>query len=103
MRIALVIMLATALSGCGSSRIDDLEAQNEDLTAQTEDLRSQVAALEAQLEELDEHLSDLEAAQADLSNAVDRFDFEDWRDVVPDVRNAAEEVELSTSALRSAL
>lgn len=96
MRIALIFVLATAAASCGSSKVEELEAQNEDL-------QEQVGSLKAKLEEVDGHVIELESAQSDLNDAVGRFESEDWRDVVPDVQSAAEEVESATAEVRSAL
>jgi hypothetical protein len=52
------------------------------------------------VEELHEELN---AAVYGLTDEVDRFDQDDWRDVVPDVRSAVDTVVAKNDALRRAL
>lgn len=94
--VCLFTILASAVAACGSSKVKELEAQNEDL-------QEQIGSLKAKLEEVDGHVTELESAQSDLSDAVGRFELEDWRDVVPDVQSAAKDVESPTTEVRSAL
>lgn len=48
-------------------------------------------------------LDTLSAAVGDLSAAIDRFDDDNWREVVPDVRTAAEDVSNAATDLKDLL
>jgi len=45
------------------------------------------------------YVADVQARQAELQAQIGRFDGEDWRDVVPEVRRAAEKLNVSLEAL----
>lgn len=73
-------------------------------------LRTQVADSEAREQEresvisdLESHVSDLKRAGRELASDVDRFDYENWRDVVPDVRSAADDVERAVRDVEAAV
>src|SRR5690606_11089607 len=67
--VCLFTILASAVAACGSSKVKELEAQNEDL-------QEQIGSLKAKLEEVDGHVTELESAQSDLTDAVGRFELE---------------------------
>ena len=48
-------------------------------------------------------LDALSSAVDDLSSAIDRFDDDNWREVVPDVRTAAEDVSNAADQLKDLL
>lgn len=77
---AVIVVIATVLHiDSLNERIDVLEQEREE------------QAITASL--VQSAIDDLESAADDLSSAVSRFDYEDWRDVVPDVVSAASEIE----------
>lgn len=54
-------------------------------------------------EQVNEAVGGLVGASDRLASEVGRFDTDDWRDVVPDVRSAAEDVASAVQTLRGAL
>lgn len=42
--------------------------------------------------ELEEHITELEAKLEEVNNQFERFESENWRDVVPDVDNALDDL-----------
>ena len=108
--IGFCFVVVLILSGCNQSRIDDLEAQVADLQSELSSAESRNSELQSQLEEAQSGISQVESdlgtiqsASSDLTDAVSRFDYENWQDVVPDVTSAASEVESGTSALESSI
>ncbi len=101
----LAVALAACLSACGAPEGGDYDrAEVEDLAAENDELRSQVADLESQLEEARSRVQQLASSADDLRGEVDRFRTgENWRDVVPAVDSAIDEVEADTEAARDAV
>lgn len=88
--VALVIVVAT-ISHIGnlSERIEQLEQDRE------------AQALDIAL--LDSAVDNLTTASETLQSEVGRFDYENWRDVVGDVRSAAVDIQLGLEQVRSTL
>jgi len=71
-------------------------------------LENRVAELEAQLDDVRSRLDDaesqidiLKSATDELTSAVDDFDYDNWRNVVPDIQQAAANVESAVNDLES--
>ncbi len=103
------------LAACGGRDLDTMEDSSTDdriaeLEAQVSDLEEQLQAAKDAAYELKAATDDLELAAAEARDTADRFESENWRDVVPDARSAAErvdsaqsEVEAATAALDDAI
>jgi cell division protein FtsB len=91
-RIGLIIALAllAATTGCGEA-----SPTREELVEQTIRLDGQLAEVRSKLEELD-------VATDQLTAEVARFDSEDWKDVTPAVKKAAEAIEEARDEARTA-
>lgn len=79
--VCVTLALLAVLNGCDSGMADKLA-----------DAHSRAEQLEAQIEDLRSDLSDLEST-------VDRFDYDDWKDVVPEVRSKVVEAQGSCDIL----
>jgi len=82
----MILTAVLLLAGCGESETDSLKAENQQL-------RSQVDQLQTQLADVREKADELETKSSDLQDEVARFGSEDWKDVVPAVISASEEVD----------
>jgi uncharacterized protein YukE len=85
--------LLLALSGLGAAALAACSDQPSDVAAVQPQQRQQVA----------DALHDLSSAVDDLQTAIGRFDDDNWRDVVPDVRSAAGDINDALSSLQSQL
>ena len=92
---ALWLGLALLLTGCGPSRVEQLEAENQDL-------KDQVEQLQSQLSNIKDKASELETASSGLQQQLGRFEDENWRDVVPDAQEAGSDVESAQQELSDA-
>jgi len=92
---ALWLGLALLLTGCGPSRVEQLEAENQNL-------KDQVEQLQSKLNDIQEKADNLETASSGLQEQLGRFDGENWRDVVPDAQAAGTEVESAQQELSDA-
>jgi len=88
-------MLCILLAGCGSSRVQQLEAENQDL-------KDQVERLQSQLNDIKDKANELETASSGLQQQLGRFENENWRDVVPDAQEAGSDVESAQQELSDA-
>ena len=98
-----ILLGALLLVGCGKSRVEKLEIQ-------VSDLQSQVSTLQAKLDDAQEKAGDaessmeeLKASVASLQSSVGGFNDENWRSVVPDVQDAADDVDQKSTAVESTI
>jgi outer membrane murein-binding lipoprotein Lpp len=94
-RLTFLVATVLFLGGCSGGPTLEEETQRAD------DAESNVAYLQNKLEELSSKLSEIETAQSELSSSVDRFGYEDWTTVVPDVQNAKSDLETAISEMRN--
>jgi hypothetical protein len=73
------------------------------LAACSKDEGPNVRATSNNFEKVKSKVGDLESAVESLMQAIGRFDDDNWREVVPDVRNAASEVESVLADLKEAM
>ena len=109
MRMIIGIAAAIALAGCGPSK-EDLQEQIDEAESQNSSLADDAEAATAKLEEAQSSLADaksqLEAVQSaisDLESEHRRFSYENWQDVVPDIRDGIDTASASASELQSKL
>lgn len=76
------------LSSCGAAQDDDLQEGGS-----IEQLREENAELEQKLANIKEKADNLQTASDNLQHQLQRFDSENWADVVPEVKTAGEEVD----------
>lgn len=102
-KLCFIVLLL--LVGC-SSKVENLEQQVSDLETENSNLQSKITLLESELEAANnknERLSDAvdesRIAVDDLSNNVDRLQYENWRDVTPDIASSTDD---ANSAIQNA-
>ena len=86
-RFAIALPLAGLLIGCDSDN----------------DQKPSATATLFNSPEVQEAMKDVEDSIGDLEDTAQRFEGENWRDVVPDIQTAAEDVRDSFENLRQAL
>lgn len=89
-----VILLLCSLTGCDRGKTEKLENRVVELEAQLDDVRSRLDDAESQIDIL-------KSATDELTSAVDDFDYDNWRNVVPDIQQAAANVESAVNDLES--
>jgi peptidoglycan hydrolase CwlO-like protein len=95
-RKMLLIVAATLLTtACESGPTIEEETERAD------NAERNVAFLQSKLEEINSQLSEVENEHSNLSSAIDRFGYEDWTSVVPDVQSAETDLESEISEMRS--
>jgi ABC-type transporter Mla subunit MlaD len=91
MKLMTVGVAALLLCGCAESG-----PSREELEAEIESLQQQISSAREYAEYVD-------SASSELSDAVSRFNDENWREVVPDVRSASDDLESASAELNDAL
>lgn len=85
--IGVMIILSTVLVGCGEQMIAQADYDN---MVDEKDLR--ISELESQVLQLQEHIVNLEVKTQEVNDQFERFEDENWRDVVPDADASLEEL-----------
>jgi len=80
-------ILTLALAGCGEPQITQDEY---DEMVSEKDLR--IEELEEQVQTLQEHVANLESKTQEVNAQFERFQSENWRDVVPDAESSLEDL-----------
>lgn len=80
--------------------IRDLKYDHEN---EIEERDGRIAELEDQVETISEKARNLISASEDLRSNTDRFSYENWRDVVPDIDSGTSELEDAASSMESEL
>lgn len=86
-QIILLTFCAFLFSGC------EKKVSQEEFDSMQADLQNQITELESQVESKQTYIQEMNTSIQNLSGDVDRFDYEDWRDVVPDVYQQAKDLE----------
>ncbi len=109
MRMIVAIGAAIALAGCGTSK-EDLQDQIDEAESQNSSLADDAVAATATLEEAQSSLADaksqlavVQGAISDLESEHQRFSYDNWQDVVPDIQDGIETASASASELESKL
>lgn len=84
------------MTGFGQSELDKTKAENEEL-------RAQVESLQGEISDIKEKAEALQTSSVELRSQMDRFQSENWRDVVPDAQAASDQVESDQDALKSSV
>jgi N-methylhydantoinase B/oxoprolinase/acetone carboxylase alpha subunit len=93
-RLAACLLIVLVITGCGRSRIAELEAQVAELQETLDTVRSDLEDVEAQVTVVNE-------AVAQLDSTVDQFGYQDWRIVVRNVQSDATELQIQAQELES--
>jgi hypothetical protein len=80
--------------------IRDLKYDHEN---EIEERDGRIAELEDQVETISRKARNLISASEDLRSNTDRFSYENWRDVVPDIDSGTSELEDAASSMESEL
>ena len=91
-----LILLCLTLAGCYRGRTEELENRVAELEAQLDNVRSKIVDAESEVDSL-------KSATDQLTSAVNDFDYENWRSVVPSVQEAAEHLEGTLNDVESAI
>lgn len=86
-----IALAAVFICGCSESSITG--GSGEDVSA----LATRVEELEEAMENIRAAIDKAQSACDDLDGAVSAFDYDDWRDVVPRVRSAKDDLESALS------
>ncbi|AUX86894.1 hypothetical protein C3F34_20040 (plasmid) [Acinetobacter sp. ACNIH2] len=81
------LVLGLALVGCGEPQItqDEYDEMVSEKDARIEELEGQVQSLQ-------EHVANLESKADEVNAQFERFQSENWRDVVPDAESSLEDL-----------
>jgi chromosome segregation ATPase len=89
------------------SEVENLESDIENLKSEHEDeieeRDGRIAELEDQVETISRKARNLVSASEDLRSNTDRFSYENWRDVVPDIDSGTSELEDAASNMEMEL
>ena len=103
-----VVGLVAWSAGCSHPKPERTAALPEVSEPAADDLQSQVDDLQARIDELESGIVDIRSACDDVSASIDdldsaasRFDYENWSDVVGDVRSGISDVQVAASTLDS--
>ena len=91
-----IIVAALILTGCGQPELERTKAENVEL-------RAQVERLQGEISDIKEKADALETSSGELRSQMDRFQSENWRDVVPDAQAASDQVESDQDSLKSSV
>ena len=90
------LIVALALGIFAWNKIDNLEKQRETL-------KTRVETLQSNLDDVKEKASALETSSDALKTQMERFSSEDWADVLPDAREASDQVASDQDDLKQAV
>lgn len=81
MKQLLVLAFASSLVMIGCTQ----QVTQDEYDVMESNYQQQVSELEAKVASQQEYIETMNSSIEDLSSDVDRFEYEDWQDVVPDV------------------
>lgn len=92
--LLVAIMSSLLISGCTKKVTqDEYDSMESSYQQQITELESKVSELETKVTSQQEYINTMNSSIQAISSGVDRFDYEDWRIVVPDVYYAVKELE----------
>jgi len=92
--LLVAIMSSLLISGCAKKVTqDEYDSMESSYQQQITELESKVSELETKVTSQQEYINTMNSSIQEISSSVDRFDYEDWRIVVPDVYYAVKELE----------
>lgn len=102
--VATIVCSVLLVAACvGQKRISELETENAALQDRVNGMELRSQTLDADLRAVVSSLDEAQNSAGDLESAVERFDHENWREVVPDVVEASSNVSSAIDALRANL
>lgn len=97
------------MSGCRSNSSEVVITNSSD-EEYLSDAEGKISALESKLEAVQSELSDaeseirtLKSAVDDLTGQIDRFDYDNWQDIVPNIRSSADDIERASCDVASSI
>ena len=100
--IFLALLLGCGKSVSGVGRDDDGswgDPPEDPRIALTESFDEKLDGIYKHVEDVEKELAELKSANEQLQNEIDRLDDENWRDVVPDLISANDDVQSATERL----
>lgn len=88
--LLVAIMSSLLISGCAKKVTQD------EYDSMESSYQQQITELESKVTSQQEYINTMNSSIQEISSSVDRFDYEDWRIVVPDVYYAVKELENNT-------
>ena len=85
----LILVIATSFVMMGCAK----KVTQEEYDTMESNYQQQVSELEAKVASQQEYIEAVNSSIEDLRSNVNRFEYEDWRDVVPDVYQKAKDLE----------
>ncbi len=85
--LLVAIMSSLLISGCAKKVTQD------EYDSMESSYQQQITELESKVTSQQEYINTMNSSIQAISSGVDRFDYEDWRIVVPDVYYAVKELE----------
>lgn len=70
---------------------------------QADTLQERLDAMQVHVSDMEDKASAVDAANDDLKNQMDRFDSEDWRDVMPEAKDAANNMSDASDGLQQSV
>ncbi len=72
------------------SMVEEKDQKIEELEAQNEEKDQQIAEFETQINQMRDHIQTLESRTQEVNAQFERFQHENWRNVVPDAASSLE-------------
>jgi chromosome segregation ATPase len=91
------------LVGCDGGRVRELEFRVDSLRAELHEARDRLKNVRDKLDDVQSKMQTLKSDIEEASDAVDDFDYYDWRSVVPDVRSGIENARADASELENSI
>lgn len=82
-----IILISFSLTACREATVSQ-----DEYDSMVMEKDEKIAELESRISELQDHVTSLEEKANEVTNQFDRFESENWREVVPDADDAVEEL-----------
>jgi hypothetical protein len=87
-----VLVGLLAICGCEPGGLQEFRSENESLEREIKELRLELEEKEQRLASAKEAIETISSLADDLEFQVNRFGYDDWRDVVPELPSLADDI-----------
>ena len=101
--LLIIAALSLASSACENPKIKEIQTENDELQGQVSALTEKLENTRTAITEVQEYSAKVKTAAEELESETSSFDDENWRDVVPRVRSAGDEVATAQTDLDSSI